>query len=75
MLLAIRDARGGTFGAWLGGGLHASHGAGYFGSGESFLWTVGNQRQEKDELHVFKWSGKNDYVALCESDYIALGGG
>lgn len=75
VLLAIKDARGGTFGAWLGGGLHASHGAGYFGSGESFLWTARSGKQESGAMQVFKWSGKNDYVALCEPDYIALGGG
>jgi hypothetical protein len=26
-------------------------------------------------LRVYKWTGKNDYVALCETDYISFGGG
>lgn len=26
-------------------------------------------------MRVFKWSGKNDYVALCEPEYISFGGG
>ncbi len=26
-------------------------------------------------MSVFKWTGKNDYVALCEPDYISFGGG
>ena len=28
-----------------------------------------------DTLRVYKWSGKNDYVALCEPEYISFGGG
>lgn len=35
----------------------------------SFLWKF------KDTLHVYKWTGKNDYVALCEPDYLSFGGG
>lgn len=35
----------------------------------SFLWKF------KDTLHVYKWTGKNDYVALCESEYLSFGGG
>lgn len=61
---------------WMGDGIHKSSstgaGRGYYGSGESFLW-----KQESDEtpVHVFKWTGKNDYVALCEPEYISFGGG
>ena len=29
----------------------------------------------KDRVRVFKWTGRNDYVALCEPDYISFGGG
>ena len=38
---------------------------------DSFLWKIAPDNQ----LRVFKWSGKNDYVALCESEYISFGGG
>jgi hypothetical protein len=24
---------------------------------------------------VFKWTGKNDYVALCDTEFISFGGG
>jgi hypothetical protein len=35
-----------------------------------FLWkAVG------DEVRVFNWTGKNDYVALCEPESISFGGG
>src|ERR1700683_4508189 len=27
------------------------------------------------KLDVFKWTGKNDYVALCEPKYLSFGGG
>lgn len=75
-LLAVRDAEDQTFGVWMGDGIRKSastgSGRGYYGSGESFLW-----KQESDDAaaQVFKWTGKNDYVALCESDYISFGGG
>lgn len=38
----------------------------------SFLWS---QKQEGGPVKVFKWTGKNDYVRLCESDFISFGGG
>lgn len=27
------------------------------------------------KLEIFKWTGKNDYVALCEPDFLSFGGG
>ncbi|KAG6860808.1 hypothetical protein C0995_007388 [Termitomyces sp. Mi166 len=70
-LLVIKDAGDALFGAWMGKeGVHPSRGKGYYGSGESFLWKyIGGN------LQVFKWTGKNDYVALCEPKYISFGGG
>lgn len=35
-----------------------------------FLW-----RYLDGKLSVFKWTGKNDYVALCEPGYLSFGGG
>lgn len=35
-----------------------------------FLW-----RYIGGKLDVFKWTGRNDYVALCEPEYISFGGG
>ncbi|TFK81490.1 TLD-domain-containing protein [Polyporus arcularius HHB13444] len=69
-LLVVKDSGESLFGAWMGEGIHPSKGA-YFGSGESFLW----QKVGPDRVRVFKWTGKNDYVALCEPDYISFGGG
>lgn len=36
----------------------------------SFLW-----RYVAGIPEVYKWTGKNDYVALCEPDFISFGGG
>ncbi|CAE6526357.1 unnamed protein product [Rhizoctonia solani] len=69
-LVAIRDSEGATFGVWCGDGVRKHEG--YAGTGESFLWT---QRQSGGPVKVFKWTGKNDYVRLCESDFISFGGG
>ena len=33
------------------------------------------QKSGPDAVKVYKWAGKNDPVALCESDYISFGGG
>ena len=82
----MKDSNDAVFGAWVGDGIRPSKGA-YYGSGEScvacascyglllqcdrFLWKLTTD----DKLRVFKWSGKNDYVALCEPEYISFGGG
>jgi TLD len=85
----MRDSGNTVFGAWIGDGIKLSKGA-YYGSGEScvffffffkspgphffllgsFLW-----RYYENELEVFKWTGRNDYVALCDTEYISFGGG
>ena len=36
----------------------------------SFLW-----KAHDENVRVFKWTGKNDYVALCEPESISFGGG
>ncbi|EIW75007.1 TLD-domain-containing protein [Coniophora puteana RWD-64-598 SS2] len=68
-LVIVKDANDGLFGAWIDDGLRMSKG--YYGSGESFLWGLDKDRG----LTVHKWTGRNDYVALCEPDSISFGGG
>jgi hypothetical protein len=41
-----------------------------FWSGFRFLWRYVNEK-----LDVFRWTGKNDYVALCEPGFLSFGGG
>lgn len=84
----MRDSNDAVFGAWMGEGIHMSKGA-YYGSGEScvfrpsrsafslsfhshsFLWKL----LPDEKLRVFKWTGANDYVALCDPEYLSFGGG
>jgi TLD len=35
-----------------------------------FLW-----KYVHGKIDVFKWTGKNDYVALCEPEFLSFGGG
>ncbi|KAF8890834.1 TLD-domain-containing protein [Gymnopilus junonius] len=70
MLVAVRDADGGIFGAWVAEGVRLNKGKGYFGGGESFLW-----KYRDGVLKVFKCTGKNNYIALCVPESISFGGG
>ncbi|KIJ64193.1 hypothetical protein HYDPIDRAFT_112140 [Hydnomerulius pinastri MD-312] len=75
-LVAIQDAHDTVFGAWLGEGVRLEKG-GYYGSGESFLWRYHppESKEARGTLDVYKWTGRNDYVALCEPAFISFGGG
>jgi hypothetical protein len=37
-----------------------------------FLWRY---LPSSGKFDVYKWTGKNDYVALCEEGFISFGGG
>ncbi|KAJ7809001.1 hypothetical protein B0H14DRAFT_2380082 [Mycena olivaceomarginata] len=71
-LVAMQDAAGMLFGAWVADGLRRSTRGGYYGGGESFLWRY---LPSSGKFDVYKWTGKNDYVALCEEGFISFGGG
>ena len=38
-----------------------------------FLWRV--DPHDNHEIQVYKWTGRNDYVALCEKGGFSFGGG
>jgi hypothetical protein len=41
-----------------------------------FLWKfAGDSDNVVGNLKIFKWTGRNDYVALCELGYLSFGGG
>ncbi|KIY48468.1 TLD-domain-containing protein [Fistulina hepatica ATCC 64428] len=69
-LVVVKDAEDSIFGAWIAEGVHINSGHGYYGSGEAFLW-----KYVDGQCKVFKWTGKNDYVSLCEDEYMSFGGG
>ena len=54
--------------------MHLSHGS-YYGGGDSFLWKVDKDASDGSGVNVFKWTGRNDYVALCDLDGFSFGGG
>ncbi|KAJ8090703.1 oxidation resistance protein 1 [Marasmius tenuissimus] len=67
----VQSNSGGTiFGAYVGDGLR--RGSNYYGNGESFLWKY---QTGTGQFSVFKWTGRNDYFALCQDDYLSFGGG
>ncbi|KAI6030112.1 TLD-domain-containing protein [Pisolithus marmoratus] len=71
-LLVVRDSLDGMFGAWVGEGIMKGQN-GFYGSGEAFLWRY--HADASPPLEVYKWSGKNDYVVLCDPNFISFGGG
>ncbi|KAJ7630111.1 TLD-domain-containing protein [Mycena polygramma] len=71
-LVVMQDAAGVLFGAWVADGLRRSTRGAYYGGGESFLWRY---LPKSGQFDVYKWTGKNDYVALCEENFISFGGG
>jgi len=79
-LLVLKDADGVVFGAWIGERIKEVCGS-YYGSGDSFLWKAdppsssSNSEAAPVKLKTFKWTGKNDYVALCSDESISFGGG
>jgi hypothetical protein len=49
-----------------------------------FLWktasiipepTAETDEDELPQVDIFRWTGRNDYIALCEPDSVSLGGG
>lgn len=91
LVLAVTDANGNVFGAFINEPLKvASH---YYGNGECFLWKTVHRRlpcppseaggdgSDEHDLHpdkaieVFRWTGRNDYVVLSESNFLSVGGG
>ncbi|KAF8326628.1 TLDc domain-containing protein, partial [Cantharellus anzutake] len=78
-LLCVKDDNDTIFGVWIGDGIRRSIGESYYGSGESFLWKQQADTDFSDgrptKARVFKWTGKNEYVALCLPDSMSFGGG
>ncbi|WWC64170.1 uncharacterized protein I303_106778 [Kwoniella dejecticola CBS 10117] len=69
-VLIVCDAHGNRFGVFMNECIAKREGT-YYGSGESFLFKL----NPLSEPQVFKWTGKNQYFALCEAGFISFGGG
>ena len=83
-ILAIETTNGDVFGSFTSSPWHQS--PIYFGCGQAFLWKMRYNRMTpchslfeqahlESEIDIFFYSGLNDYVQLCTSDKIAVGGG
>ena len=75
-LLVVRTTRGAVFGGYADSPWnYQQHGnARYFGSAQACLFSV---ITGSDELKVYKWTGRNHYVQLCDVAHkmLAFGGG
>ncbi|CAO3662674.1 unnamed protein product [Umbelopsis ramanniana] len=73
-ILAIKDDNDKIFGGYLNEPLKPS--SAYYGTGECFLWRA-TEITEKDgaSVRAYPWTGKNDYMVLSETDFVAIGGG
>ncbi|KAI7855060.1 TLDc domain-containing protein [Circinella umbellata] len=70
-ILAIKDADDSIFGAFLNEPFKSNN-ASYYGTGECFLWKY---CAKSGNIQVFPWTGKNEYMILSETEFIAIGGG
>jgi TLD len=83
--LAIETIGGEVFGAFCGKPWRKSNG-GQYGSAESFIWKMKLARQEQArsvldqaamerEIEVYPYSHNNDFIQVCKSDRLSVGGG
>ncbi|KAL7528433.1 hypothetical protein ACHAXR_003383 [Thalassiosira sp. AJA248-18] len=83
-ILAIETTNGEVFGSFTSTPWRLNNQ--YFGTGEAFLWKMRHGRNTpvhslfeqaklESEIDIFPYNGSNDYVQLCTSDKLALGGG
>ncbi|KAI8367416.1 TLD-domain-containing protein [Choanephora cucurbitarum] len=73
-ILIIQDLEEQIFGAYLSNSFQLQmH---YYGTGECFLWKSTSQhKQNTPKVKVFPWTGRNDYMMLSNSSFVAIGGG
>jgi len=82
-VMAIETREGDVFGCFTTSAWRTS--SRYFGNGEAFLWRMRHNRMlpchslfeqaaMESEIDVFPYSGKNDFVQICNHSRIALGG-
>ncbi|EIW66885.1 hypothetical protein TREMEDRAFT_72262 [Tremella mesenterica DSM 1558] len=70
-LLLVRDGDNHVFGVYIAEHIQKKEGT-YYGSGECFLFKF---RDDDSAPCVFRWTGRNQYFALCETNYVSFGGG
>ncbi|KAI5477607.1 hypothetical protein MNV49_006094 [Pseudohyphozyma bogoriensis] len=77
VVLVVKDVNGNVFGAYVNEGLKDSKS--YYGDGSCFLWKASafssSDFRVGSSVKSFKWTGKNTYLILSESNYLSVGGG
>ncbi|SCV67394.1 BQ2448_5005 [Microbotryum intermedium] len=77
VVLVVKDAQGSIFGAYVNEPLKESKH--YYGDGTCFLWKAtpfsSSDFRLGASIQSFRWTGRNDYLALTESTFISIGGG
>ncbi|BEI91727.1 uncharacterized protein CcaverHIS019_0405470 [Cutaneotrichosporon cavernicola] len=70
-LLVARDMENHVFGVYLNEPIAKREGT-YYGSGEAFMFKFVDGESKP---RIFPWTGLNQYIALCEANFISFGGG
>eukprot|EP00592_Proboscia_alata_P000630 CAMPEP_0194373902 /NCGR_PEP_ID=MMETSP0174-20130528/22295_1 /TAXON_ID=216777 /ORGANISM="Proboscia alata, Strain PI-D3" /LENGTH=351 /DNA_ID=CAMNT_0039153185 /DNA_START=220 /DNA_END=1275 /DNA_ORIENTATION=+ len=85
VIIAIETNEGEVFGSFTSSAWRV--GPNYYGSGESFLWRLkhsdiaclrfsDDEKQSfEPEVEVFPWTNNDDYIQLCTSNKLVVGGG
>lgn len=74
VILAIRDTEDSIFGAFVSHPFQPR--IGHYGTGESFLWRLHPGTSAMDfAITQFPSTGKNNYFAMCEPEFLAVGCG
>ncbi|SGZ28251.1 BQ5605_C027g10296 [Microbotryum silenes-dioicae] len=77
VVLVVKDVQGSTFGAYVNEPLKESNH--YYGDGTCFLWKAtpfsSSDFRLGASVQSFRWTGRNDYLALTETSFLSIGGG
>lgn len=85
-LMVVRTTRGAVFGGYADSAWHSNHlgNAVFYGNASAALFSIidpegqnGPPRPNQKGVKVYRWSGKNRYIQLCDvsSKMLAFGGG
>lgn len=79
-VLVIKDRKNGIFGCYTNEYFHPTDLRRFYGNGECFLWKSKLVRNQEDDVeHVqfqaFPYTGLNDFIIYCTSEFLSLGGG
>jgi hypothetical protein len=77
-VIVIKDNQGDRFGCFVNEYLHPTDLRRFYGNGECFLWKCKEMKQDGDEhlqFKAFPYTGLNDYIIYCTSEFMSLGGG